>query len=347
MTNPYPSRRCPPRHSPRTSYRLHITIMTMIVSTMSMRAGRTAPIRAKPLPCGGAIKRRIRASSQKPETDLEDKDTVDKEGGAQLLQNAADSLGVSLGASCKFRLPRTQPVVPTPWTGPQLTLMSPLASPAGPIGLTIGSDLDEGTGFDASAGSVNESISTMSTAEWREKYEQDGTVDLWVKEEFNAASRLVGGRAVHFGGEAGQFSGEGHGESTAKRHKVKIYNKFIDQEVDVEVPEDRYILWEAEDQGLMLPYACRMGCCTACAVRVKEGEMYQPEGLGISNELKKKGFAMMCIGFPRSDLVLETVEEDEVYELQFGEQFDQNATNPNGNRIERDDFAIELALLDE
>ena len=87
--------------------------------------------------------------------------------------------------------------------------------------------------------------------------------------------------------------------------------------------------------------------CTACAVRVKEGEMYQPEGLGISNELKKKGFAMMCIGFPRSDLVLETVEEDEVYELQFGEQFDQNATNPNGNRIERDDFAIELALLDE
>ena len=118
--------------------------------------------------------------------------------------------------------------------------------------------------------------------------------------------------------------------------------------VDVEVPEDRYILWEAEDQGLMLPYTCRMGCCTACAVRVKEGEMYQPEGLGISNELKKKGFAMMCIGFPRSDLVLETVEEDEVYELQFGESFEQNATDPNNrSSVERDDFAIELALLDE
>ena len=39
----------------------------------------------------------------------------------------------------------------------------------------------------------------------------------------------------------------------------------------------RYILWEAEEQGLLLPYACRMGCCTACAVRVKEGEMYQPQ----------------------------------------------------------------------
>lgn len=39
----------------------------------------------------------------------------------------------------------------------------------------------------------------------------------------------------------------------------------------------RYVLWEAEDKGLLLPYACRMGCCTACAVKIKEGEMYQPQ----------------------------------------------------------------------
>lgn len=39
----------------------------------------------------------------------------------------------------------------------------------------------------------------------------------------------------------------------------------------------RYVLWEAEDRGLLLPYACRMGCCTACAVRIKEGDMYQPQ----------------------------------------------------------------------
>ncbi len=56
---------------------------------------------AKPIPRGVLITR-IRASSQKSETDLEGKDTVDKDGGAQLLQNAADSLGVSLGASGIF-----------------------------------------------------------------------------------------------------------------------------------------------------------------------------------------------------------------------------------------------------
>lgn len=240
-------------------------------------------------------------------------DTSKKEGGAQLIQNAADAAGVSLG----------------------------------PIGLTISSDLrDDSPSYDTES-LQGESIATMTTDEWRQKYEADGTVDLWVKEEFNAASRLVGGRAVHFGGEAGQFSGEGRGASDAPRHKVKIFNKFLDQEVDVEVPEDRYILWEAEDQGLILPYACRMGCCTACAVKVKEGELYQPQGLGVSNPLKDMGYALMCIGFPKSDLVLETVEEDEVYELQFGKYFQERATDPNASSIERDDFAIELALLDE
>ena len=60
----------------------------------------------------------------------------------------------------------------------------------------------------------------------------------------------------------------------------------------------RYIMYEAEEKGLELPYACRMGCCTACAVRLKEGEIYQPEALGISEELKQQGYALMCVGYP-------------------------------------------------
>lgn len=31
----------------------------------------------------------------------------------------------------------------------------------------------------------------MTTNEWRDAYEQEGCVDLWVEEEFNSGSRLV------------------------------------------------------------------------------------------------------------------------------------------------------------
>jgi hypothetical protein len=35
------------------------------------------------------------------------------------------------------------------------------------------------------------SIHSMTTEEWRAKFEKDGAIDLWVEEEFNAGSRLV------------------------------------------------------------------------------------------------------------------------------------------------------------
>jgi len=90
-----------------------------------------------------------------------------------------------------------------------------------------------------------------------------------------------------------------------------------------------------------------MGCCTACAVRVKSGEMSQPEALGVAAELRERGFALMCVGSARSDLVLELAEEDEVYDLQFGDDFGKRATDPsNAESIEKDPFAL-LGLLDD
>jgi hypothetical protein len=90
------------------------------------------------------------------------------QGAAQVAQRAADALGVSLG----------------------------------PISLTYASDLknvslDEEPAASSSAGPEGQaddtpgSYASLSTAEWRELYEKDGAVDLWVQEEFNSGSRLV------------------------------------------------------------------------------------------------------------------------------------------------------------
>lgn len=64
-------------------------------------------------------------------------------------------------------------------------------------------------------------------------------------------------------------------------------------------------------------------------------------------ELKQAGYGLMCVGYPRSDLVIETVDEDEVYDLQFGNAFEARALSKHNESVDRDDFAFELADMDE
>ncbi|PAN45649.1 hypothetical protein PAHAL_9G132900 [Panicum hallii] len=123
-------------------------------------------------------------------------------------------------------------------------------------------------------------------------------------------------------------------------HKVTVHDRQRGVVHEFVVPEDQYILHTAEAQDIRLPFACRHGCCTSCAVRIKSGQIRQPEALGISAELKDQGYALLCVGFPSGDVEVETQDEDEVYWLQFGRYF---ARGP----VERDDYALELAMGDE
>lgn len=104
-------------------------------------------------------------------------------------------------------------------------------------------------------------------------------------------------------------------------YKIKIHNRQTGTYHTIKVPADRYILQAAENQGLELPFSCRNGACTTCAVRVLAGEVHQPEALGLSQKLRDKGYALLCVSYPCSDLEVETQDEDEVYELQFGRYF--------------------------
>jgi ferredoxin len=104
-------------------------------------------------------------------------------------------------------------------------------------------------------------------------------------------------------------------------HTIEIRDRQRGMTTTLKVPEDRYILHNAEAQGVTLPFSCRNGACTTCAVRVISGEIYQPEAMGLSPGLQTQGYALLCVSYPRSDLIVETQDEDEVYELQFGRYF--------------------------
>lgn len=107
----------------------------------------------------------------------------------------------------------------------------------------------------------------------------------------------------------------------SRTHTIRVRDRATGKIYTLQVPEDRYILHAAENQGVELPFSCRNGACTTCAVRVLSGDIYQPEAIGLSPELRRQGYALLCVSYPRSDLEVETQDEDEVYELQFGRYF--------------------------
>ena len=104
-------------------------------------------------------------------------------------------------------------------------------------------------------------------------------------------------------------------------YQIKIHDRAKGTYYQIRVPDDRYILHSAEDQGVTLPFSCRNGACTACAVRVKSGNLVQPEAMGLSPHLQRQGYALLCVSYACSDLEVETQDEDEVYQLQFGQYF--------------------------
>lgn len=89
------------------------------------------------------------------------------------------------------------------------------------------------------------------------------------------------------------------------------------------VAEDQTILAAAQAVGLDLPFSCSAGVCTTCAAQILEGTIDQTDGMGVSPELQAKGYALLCVSYPRSNLKIESDKEDTVYQLQFG-QFQQS-----------------------
>jgi ferredoxin len=82
---------------------------------------------------------------------------------------------------------------------------------------------------------------------------------------------------------------------------------------------DQTVLSAAEAAGVPLPSSCCSGVCTTCAALLRSGTVHQPDAMGVNPELREKGYALLCVSFPRSDLEVLAGQEDALYEAQFGQ----------------------------
>ncbi len=82
---------------------------------------------------------------------------------------------------------------------------------------------------------------------------------------------------------------------------------------------DQTVLDAAEDAGVPLPSSCGAGMCTNCAAEIIDGSVDQADAMGVNQEMRDKGYALLCVACPRSDLKILGGQEDALYEAQFGD----------------------------
>ena len=85
-------------------------------------------------------------------------------------------------------------------------------------------------------------------------------------------------------------------------------------------PEDQDIITAAKENGIDLPSSCCSGVCTSCASMVIEGSVQQEDAMGLNDDLKEKGFALLCVTYPKSNLhiIVGDEVENNLYNNQFG-----------------------------
>ena len=84
--------------------------------------------------------------------------------------------------------------------------------------------------------------------------------------------------------------------------------------------EDQDIISAAQINRIDLPSSCCLGVCTDCASMILEGSLDQEDAMGLNNNLREEGFALLCVAYPKSDLdiVIGKAVEDDLYNHQFG-----------------------------
>ncbi|MCU0548512.1 MAG: ferredoxin FdxH [Leptolyngbya sp. Prado105] len=92
-------------------------------------------------------------------------------------------------------------------------------------------------------------------------------------------------------------------------YQVRLINKKRNLDITIPVDDDTTVLEAAEEAELDLPFSCHSGACSSCVGKIVEGEINQDDQTFLDEEQVAKGFALLCVTYPRTDCTIRTHQE--------------------------------------
>ena len=93
-------------------------------------------------------------------------------------------------------------------------------------------------------------------------------------------------------------------------YNVTLINYSKNFQQTIAVPDDEYILSEAAEAGIKVPFECVVGACATCQGKIVSGTVDQSEQMFLSNKQIAEGYILTCVAKPTSDCTIE-VELDQ------------------------------------
>lgn len=107
--------------------------------------------------------------------------------------------------------------------------------------------------------------------------------------------------------------------SSSKRSNVVLMASYKvtlitpDGEKSFDCPDDAYIIDQAEEEGIELPYSCRAGSCSSCVAKVVSGEVDNSDQAFLDDDQLAQGYILSCVAYPKSDVTIETDKEHDLF----------------------------------